>query len=322
MSRSSAPGRVARLLAIVPWVAAHPDGASIEEVCRRFDVSESKLLEDLNILPFVGVAPFTADTLLDVVVEDGRIWIHPQWFDRPLRLTAAQGLALVAAGEGLAEVQGADPDGPLARGLAKVARSLGIGPGESVDVDLGPGDRSVLDAVNGACRQRRQLVIEYYAYGRDEKTERVIEPWAVFNEQGAWYVDGWCHLAGDERLFRVDRISSADVLDKEFTVAWRSGGDGNFNPRPDDPRVTVDIAPEAAWVAERYPCEHIEELDEGYLRIRLICSGRAWLERLLLRLGPAAQVVEADGGLEAAGAQAARRVLDVYARHPTSPGAR
>jgi predicted DNA-binding transcriptional regulator YafY len=57
--------------------------------------------------------------------------------------------------------------------------------------------------------------------------------------------------------------------------------------------------------------ESVEETPDGRLRVVLVASERAWLERLLLRLGPAAEVVgPAEVRVEAA--EAARRLLVRY----------
>ena len=68
----------------------------------------------------------------------------------------------------------------------------------------------------------------------------------------------------------------------------------------------------AGWVTEQYPIESQEDLGDGRRRVTLAVTGRAWLERLLLRLGPDARVHAADAGLGEAGADAARRVLTRY----------
>ena len=82
-----------------------------------------------------------------------------------------------------------------------------------------------------------------------------------------------------------------------------------YEPRVDDPRVVLELDESAQWVVEQYPVEGVEALGEGRLRVRLAVSERAWLERLLLRLGPRAQVVEGDAE---AGRGAACRVLGRY----------
>ena len=75
MSRISATDRMARLIAAIPWIAAQ-GGVSIAEISERFDYPQSVLLEDLEtVLLFVGVPPYTPDTLIDVIIDDDMVWI-------------------------------------------------------------------------------------------------------------------------------------------------------------------------------------------------------------------------------------------------------
>ena len=63
--------RMARLLGVVPWVVEQ-DGAHLDDISARFDYPREQLLEDLEQrLFFVGVHPFTPDTLIEVRISDG-----------------------------------------------------------------------------------------------------------------------------------------------------------------------------------------------------------------------------------------------------------
>ena len=311
-ARTSASDRVARLLAVIPWIAAH-DGPTVDEICERFAVSRRKLLDDLEVIMFVGVPPYTPDTLIDVTIDGDRVWLRfADVFARPLHLTPEQGLALVAAGAASQGLPGSDHEGPLATALAKLADVLGVDPAEAVSVTLGETRPGVLEALRSAAAEHHRVRLDYYAYGRDERTTRDVDPWAVVAHEGAWYLQGWCHLAGDERLFRVDRIVEATVLDTTFTP---TGGAGRrpFALGPDVPRVTLDLAPAARWVAETYPVDEVREGADGRLRVRMPVTATPWLERLLVRLGDDARVVAADEpGHEVAGPEAARRILARY----------
>ena len=119
--RSSARGSQ-RVLALVPWILAHP-GVTLAELATRFEVSERELERDLELLPMCGLPPYTADRLIDVSVIDGAVEIRlAEYFERPLRLTPAEGLALLAAGRALLAVPGSDTDGPLATALGEARR--------------------------------------------------------------------------------------------------------------------------------------------------------------------------------------------------------
>jgi len=298
--------RLQRLLALVPWVAAH-DGPAVADVCARFGCTEAELVSDLELLFLCGLHPYTPDMLIDVDVADGRVWIrYADYFSRPLRLTPAEGLALLAAGTSLLE---GDKDGPLARGLSKLASALGVDAEESVDVSLGPAPPETLRALSDAVAGHRQVEMEYYAFGRDEWTRRVVDPYAVFSAGGQWYVSAFCHAVDDERLFRVDRIRTAATLDSGFDPPADKPELTVYRARADDPRVTLELAPSARWVVEQYPTEAVAEAEGGRLRVTLAVSERAWLERLLLRLGPAAEVVSGDAGVAVG---AACRLLGRY----------
>jgi proteasome accessory factor C len=58
--------------------------------------------------------------------------------------------------------------------------------------------------------------------------------------------------------------------------------------------VTLDLAPRANWVCDYYPLISRQQLEDGWMRIRLSAGGMAWIERLLLRLGPEARIVEPE----------------------------
>lgn len=313
MSRESADARLGRLLAVVPWIASR-DGPRVDEVCRRFAVEEKDLLADLNLLFMCGVYPFTPDVLIDVNIADGRVWIRmADYFRRPLRLSPQEALALVSAGRAFMEVPGADPDGALATALDKLGNVLGVGTGEALEVELAEVAPGVLEALRGSVADRRKVRIDYYSFGRDGHSSRVVHPWQVFNSAGQWYLSGWCENVSAPRLFRLDRITDLDVLDDPFHTSppESAAQPAVYSPGPDDPRWVIDLDPPAHWIAEQYPNEAVESRPDAVLRVTLRSGSPAWLERLLLRAGRAARVVEGDA---LAGPAAAERILARYQR--------
>lgn len=310
MARPSADDRLRRLLAIVPWVAAN-DGPRIDDVCRRFGVTEAELLADVDLLQYCGVYPFTADVLMEVRLEGDRIWIqYADWFNRPLRLTPEEALTLVASGRTLLAVPGTDPEGPLARGLAKLADAMGVDVDEAIDVHLGNLPAGILETVRGAMEDRRRIELDYYGHLRDTRTRRVIEPWDVYALEGQWYVLAWCHVAQGERLFRLDRIRAVSVLDDRFEPPATLPPRRVFASDQAAETIVLELEPWARWVATQYPMEQVEELGEGRMRVTMKIAERAWFERLLLKLGRGATLVEGDASVRR---EAAAKVLARYA---------
>jgi len=315
MSRGSASAGVVRLLAMVPWIASQPGGVSIAEVCDRFAISAKQLESDLGALGMVGIAPHSPDMFVEVSLTDGWVSIRPQWFDRPPALTAAQGLALVAAAESLQAVQGSDPDGPLARALAKVEASIGVEIGRDVDVDLGYADETVIERVSQAAREQTSIDVTYYSHGSDRFTDRTIEPWRVFSAGGYWYTDAWCHVAGDVRMFRLDRFGSVEPSGAKATVErldMPDHGPDLYKPGSDDVGVTLVIDADMHWVIERWNTESVVTLPDGRVQVELSVGSKAWLERILMQLGHRAQVAASTDPAAVDRPAVARRLLVRY----------
>ena len=57
-ARRPPAARLQRLLAMVPWIAAH-DGPTIDEVCERFGITPEQLAADLEVVWLVGLPPYT-----------------------------------------------------------------------------------------------------------------------------------------------------------------------------------------------------------------------------------------------------------------------
>ena len=315
-SRPTAPDRMRRVLAVVPWIVANP-GQKVADVAARFGLSEKELLGDLNVVFMVGLPPYSPDALVDVQIDDeGRVTIQlADFFSRPLRLTPDQGLALLASSDGLLSIPGTDPGGALARALEKLGRALGVGADEALEVHLGDAEATMLDQLREATRAGREVELIYYSYGRDERTERTVDPWHVFADAGSWYLNAWCHRAQGERFFRLDRIERLEILDSPASNRPVDLGDraAIFQPRDDDPRVTVVLKPEAFWVADYYPVEVLSRSDTEMV-IEVVVSAVPWLERLLIRLGPDAEVRGSEGleGATELAGKAASKILVRY----------
>ena len=295
---------------MVPWVVAH-DGPGVKETCERFGCTAAELANDIELLYLCGLYPYTPDLLIEAAIVDGRVFIHyADYFSRPLRLTPSEGLSLMAAATTLLATPGTDPEGPLARGLAKLSKAIG-GAADSIDVDLGDVSAETLTLLKAAAAARTQVRIDYFAFGRNDRSTRTIEPAGIFSTGGQWYVSAYCHLAGDERVFRIDRILEAEALATAATGPLVESKPTLFERRAEAGFIRLLLKPDAAWVTEQYPIEHSATTPDGQLDVTLAVSEWSWLDRLMLRVGESATVVDSPVGWEGTRA-AARSVLSRY----------
>lgn len=315
MARPSATDRLGRILAMVPWIASQ-EVASVDDVCQRFGIDREQLIADLDVVFVVGLYPYTPDNLIEVDIDDDHVSIsYTNFFERPLRLSRDEGLALLAAGLTARSQPGHDPTGALERGLQKLAAVLDI----DLDDDLGivvPAETTETHRlVDQAITDRQVLHIGYFSHARNEHTERDIEAHRLFSADGSWYVDAFCRASDDRRLFRLDRITEIVTTGETFEAPsdLESGDDQSFSLGDDLPRVVIDLPADAGWVVEHHPVDEVVPLDGGRQRVTLAVSARPWLERLLLRLGPEARVLEAPSGFDDVAAAAGRRLLAHHA---------
>ena len=309
-------GQLPRLLALVPYLLARP-GVRLVDVADTFGITEDRLRKDLNLLWVCGLPGHGPGDLIDVEFEGDTVTLlEPAGVTRPLRLTVDEALALVVALRALAETPGLDQRDAVDRALAKVERAAGAAAGSASRVEVAvEGESEVLPVVRTALEQGRRLHLSYYVPGRDETTERDVDPMRLLLVEGRSYLEAWCRRAEGTRLFRLDRVAAVTVLDEASeppaAAEPRDLSQGLFRPGPDDLLVTLALRPAAAWVADYHPCESVVESPDGGLVVRLRARDTAWVRRLALRLGAHGRVLSPDALAEQVRADA-RQALAAY----------
>ena len=316
----NAEDRLRRLLVMLPWLMEVGE-APLAEVAGRYGLTEDQVERDLELVAMCGLPPFV-DEMIDVFVDDGMVYVGvPRLFTRPLRLTAPEGFTLLAAARAAMELPGADPSGPLGRGLDKLAAALGDAGldtrHDTVDVVVDLARPPLADDLAEAAATGAELRVEYYTPARDEVAARTIAPRHVFVDAGNWYVLADDDRSGERRTFRIDRIESATPTGAVSPPLDDAPAPGAFFVDAEVPRATLRLAPSAHWVVEQYPVDSVVELRQprGWVEVRLPVSSDRWLAKLLIRLGPEAVLV----GERSPAAELARRVLDNY-RYGGDPG--
>ena len=315
--RVGAGQRLHRLLAVLTWLARQ-GRAPVAELAERFGFSPADLIADLELAACCGLPPYTPDQLMEIIVDENEVIadLGPD-LARPRRLTAAEGFALAVSARAILSVPGADPEGALARALEKLEATLGDLGSLQVDLDEPPH----LAETRRAAVAHEQLELRYYSVSSDEESLRVVDPADVVAVDGRWYLDGYCHRAGGTRRFRVDRILTLRPTGKKAEPSVRSSRSSHdrgptsaaFVPGPDATVAHLAVDEAGAWVAEAVPVLFTAALTRGRREVALGVASTVWFERLLLRLGPHAEVL-GPPELADIGRQAARRLLARY-RH-------
>lgn len=291
----TATQRVQRLLSMVPWLLQHP-GVSVAEAAAEFGVTEQQIDEDLSLLFVCGTPGGTPAELIDAQWEDGHIYLsNADDIAAPMRLTRDEAITLTAGLHALVPSL-VNPD-VVDRTLAKLRSASAEVDGPALDLAIDDGrQHAAMEPIREALTGSRRLHLTYWVPARDEATERDVDPMRVLNLDGHWYLEGWCHRAHDVRLFRLDRIESAVVLDMDGTppeqARPRDLEVDVFVPGEDDLTVVIEAGREAAWIGDYYPTESVDHRDDGSVLVTMKVADPALVRRLMLQLGGSAHVVE------------------------------
>ena len=308
--------RLGRMLVIVPYLVQHP-GTSLASAAEIFGVPREQLRRDLDLLFLSGLPPYGPGDLIDVDVdEDGGVWISmADHFARPLRLTRPEALAVYLRATELLATPGI-PDAPaLARALAKLRDALGpdtLGDAAGIEGAVTGSAPAHLDALRAAAVGLRRIRIDYTAASTGERSVREVEPEAVFASAGHWYVVAWDVAAEGERLFRADRVSAVEESGDRFAPRGLEGaGRQLYTAGDQDLAVRLLLRPAARWVAEYYVTDDVVTRPDGTVEATLPARQTGWIAKLLLRLGPDADVLDPPE-LRAEISQIAAAALDRY----------
>jgi proteasome accessory factor C len=316
---SGTTDRMTRLLALVPYLTARPEGVALAEAARDFGVNERQLRADLELLWMCGLPGYGPGDLIDLAFEGDRVRVtFTAGMVRPLRLSTDEAVALVVALRTLLELPGLAEREAVSRALAKVSAAAGHAADRVTPVAVSVDAREdALAVVREGLERRRALHLHYYVPTRDERTERTVDPMRLLLVDGRWYLEAWCRRAEGVRLFRLDRVDDVVVLDEPAAAPpqahERDVDNGVYQPEPDAPAVRLRVSRSARWVADYYPVDTVTPVEDppGGLGVTVRTADLAWARRLVASLGGEA-VVDEPAGLAAEIAADARAALSRY----------
>ena len=315
MSTGGAVGQLGRLLALIPWLLSRP-GVSVSDAAAEFDVSEEQLRADLELAFLCGLPGHLPDDLIDVSLEGDRIVVtNADTIARPLRFAPDEAVALLVGLRSLADLPTPAGNDALDRVLAKLERAAGDAADthRKVTVKIQSAvdtDTVARDAIGAALRDRRRIRLEYYVPARDEVTVRDVDPVRLLLVDGHGYLEGWCYLAEDWRLFRLDRVQAVEVLTQEVdSHELPADRDAAFDSEGAAWQVRLLLEPRATWLVDAFPCEVVQR--EPDVVVDVPVGDLGWARQLLLQLGGSARPLAPPELIESVRSEA-RAALAAY----------
>jgi proteasome accessory factor C len=154
-----------------------------------------------------------------------------------------------------------------------------------------------LGKLEGAISKQRTVKFAYRSISRDSEEERTLNPFALFQDNGAWYVVGQDLVREAIRTFRVSRIRGDIRFATRRERDFRLPADFEIDEYRDRPpwqigdlvgEARIEVAGDTAWWVERTYGEH-GSVEDGVFVTEYSSPGQlaSWIVRQDGRAAPA-----------------------------------
>ena len=209
-----------RVLAVLALLQAH-GRMSGSELAQRLEVNVRTLRRYIIMLQDLGI-PIEAER-----GRNGAYVLSAGYKLPPMMFTNEEALALTVGLMSARRLNLADTDRAVESALAKLERVMSLelkgrvrALTETITLkhnasSYSPPSERVLSAMSSAAQLQQRVHIRYHS-DQGQDTERDFDPFGLTYYQQRWYAVGYCHLRGDLRSFRLDRITDVHPIDAQF----------------------------------------------------------------------------------------------------------
>ena len=129
-----------------------------------------------------------------------------------------------------------------------------LGPGYSSDV------ATYLTKIESAIGRRKTIRFSYYSIGRDERSQREVDPYSLLYAAGNWYMVGHAQERDATRIFRLSRIEGRITFKSRAEHDFAAPRDFDLSPYRDraawqlaepDATATIALTSTIAWWVEQ-----------------------------------------------------------------------
>ncbi|WP_352415256.1 helix-turn-helix transcriptional regulator [Oscillibacter ruminantium] len=210
--------KVERLLSMIMTLLAK-ERVGAQELAEQFEVSPRTIYRDIDAINMAGIPVRSTSGV------GGGFEIMPSYkLDKKVFSTAELSTLLM----GLSGLSGMMRGEELVNALAKVKSFIPADRAKDIElkanqvcIDLSPwmdtqNIQPYLEIMKTALQESRLLTFAY-ADQHGNKTVRTVEPYQLVLKSSHWYLQGYCHIRNDYRLFKLSRISGLQMQGETFT---------------------------------------------------------------------------------------------------------
>ena len=213
--------QINRLFEIV-YILLEKKSITANELAARFEVSKRTILRDIGTLSGAGIPIYTTKG------KGGGISILDNFVLNKTTISDEEQSQILMALQGLTSTQNVESGGILSK-LGALFEKTDT---NWIEVDFSRwgnvgSDKEKFEMLKKAIIKKQPVIFQYPGY-YGVVNERTVYPLKLAFKSKAWYVQAYCLLKDDYRLFKINRILQMEVLPGSFA-------DKEFLPPPIDP---------------------------------------------------------------------------------------
>ncbi len=280
--------QINRLFEIV-YLLLNKKRVTAKELAEHFEVSKRTILRDIDTLSMAGIPIYTSQG------KGGGISILDHFVLNKSAISDEEQNQILLALQSLASTQCVD----TSRLLSKLSTLFHKTDTSWIEVDFSrwgniEPDKERFEILKQAILKKQALIFTYSSsYG--EITNRTVYPLKLVFKSKAWYLQAYCLLKKDYRIFKISRMLSVTVTANCF-----AGQEFILPPiepenltSPDLVPLELRFAPYAAYrVYDEFDLKKVAKNEDGSLTVKIALPNDDWLYNFLLSFGTAVKVVE------------------------------
>lgn len=211
--------KIDRLFSII-MVLIEQNKISASKLAEMFEVTPRTIYRDIETIQAAGVpiVTYTGTNGGIGILENYKI--DKKFFTKEDMITIMTGLGSISSSvtnsglnKVLTKLQSLIPEDHTQEIKLKSGQVV-------IDLTTWSGNKKLqanLIKIKEALNQRRYLIFKYLD-GNGKSTERKVEPYQLLWKEEKWYINSYCTMRNDFRLFKLSRISYLKVLDETFSI--------------------------------------------------------------------------------------------------------
>lgn len=162
---------------------------------------------------------------------------------------------------------------------------------------------SKISKINYSMSRGRSLNINYFSINKNNLTMRKVDPYDLIFKEGNWYIIGYCHMKGDIRNFKLNRVKSLkisnDIYMRPHTFSLKEYLEKNWGAFMGDKIKVVikfsekeaDFIKDTTWHIH----QHIVDLEDGSILFIMYLNQMEDVKEWVMGFGINAEVIEPIG---------------------------